>query len=102
MMLAYEDCCTQGVCNKNDGFIFKQKEGLLSTSSSSSPSPFFKRVKGLYAALGVEILCIAAAEIGENTGLYLFSFNLVGIQMPYATGYALAGFTTYATIPGEI
>jgi hypothetical protein len=33
-------------------------------------------VKGLYAAaLGIEILCITAAEIGENTGLYLFGFN---------------------------
>jgi hypothetical protein len=102
MMLVYEDCCTHGVCNKNDGFISKQKEGLLSTSSSS-PSQFFKRVKGLHAAatLGIEILCIAAGEIGENTGLSLFSFNLVGLQMPCAMGYALAGFTTYASILGR-
>jgi hypothetical protein len=53
------------------------------------------------AALGIEILCIAAAEIGENTGLYLFGFNLVGIPIAYATGYALAGFTTFATILGR-
>ena len=56
----------------------------------------------LYAAvLGIEILCIAAAEIGENTGLYLFGFNLVGIPIAYAMGYALAGFTTFATILGR-
>jgi hypothetical protein len=37
---------------------------------------FFLYAKGLYAAaLGLEILCIAAAEIGENTGLYMFGFN---------------------------
>jgi hypothetical protein len=43
-------------------------------------------VKGLYAAaLGIEILCISAAEIGENTGLYLFGFNPGGIAIAYAT-----------------
>jgi hypothetical protein len=31
------------------------------------------------AALGIEILCIAAAEIGENTGLYIFGFNTKGL-----------------------
>jgi hypothetical protein len=32
---------------------------------------FLGYVKGIYAAaLGIEILCIAAAEIGENTALY--------------------------------
>lgn len=37
---------------------------------------FLMYAKGLYtAALGIEILYIAAAEIGENTGLYLFGFN---------------------------
>ena len=59
-------------------------------------------VKGLYAAaLGIEILCIAAAEIGENTGLYLFGFNPIGIVTAYAMGYALAGFTTFVTILGR-
>ena len=51
--------------------------------------------------LGIEILCIAAAEIGENTGLYLFGFNLWGIVIAYALGYALAGFTTFVTILGR-
>ena len=53
------------------------------------------------AALGIEILCIAAAEIGENTGLYLFGFNPFGIVTAYAMGYALAGFTTFVTILGR-
>ena len=55
-------------------------------------------VKGLYAAaLGIEILCIAAAEIGENTGLYLFGVHPFGIITAYAMGHALAGFTTFIT-----
>ena len=63
---------------------------------------FLGHVKGLYAvALGIEILCIAAAEIGENTGLYLFGFNPFGIVTAYAMGYALAGFTTFITILGR-
>jgi hypothetical protein len=44
---------------------------------------------------------MAAAEIGENTGLYLFGFNLVGIPIAYAMGYVLASFTTFATILGR-
>jgi hypothetical protein len=63
---------------------------------------FFLYAKGLYAAaLGIEILCIAAAEIGENTGLYLFGFNAGGIVISYMMGYALAGFTTFITILGR-
>jgi hypothetical protein len=63
---------------------------------------YLGHVKGLYAAaLGIEILCIAAAEIGENTGLYLFGFNPFGIVTAYAMGYALAGFTTFITILGR-
>jgi hypothetical protein len=62
---------------------------------------FFLYAKGLYAAaLGIEILCIAAAEIGENTGLYIFGFNAGGIAIAYVMGYALAGFVTFVTILG--
>lgn len=68
----------------------------------SSLFRYLDQVKGLYAAaLGIEILCIAAAEIGENTGLYLFGFNPSGIAMAYVMGYALAGFTTFITILGR-
>ena len=46
-------------------------------------------------------MCIAAAEMGENSGLYLFGFNPLGIAIAYAMGYALAGFTTFVTILGR-
>jgi hypothetical protein len=63
---------------------------------------FLIYAKGIHAAaLGIEILCIAAAEIGENTALYLFGFNPPGIAIAYSMGYALAGFTTFATILGR-
>jgi len=63
---------------------------------------FFFYAKSLYAAaLGIEILCIAAAEIGENTGLYIFGFNAGGIAIAYVMGYALAGFVTFVTILGR-
>ena len=51
------------------------------------------------AALGIEILCIAAAEIGENTGLYVLGFNRIGIPFAYAMGYLLARFTTFKESP---
>jgi hypothetical protein len=55
----------------------------------------------LPAALGIEILCISAAEIGGNSGLYLFGYNAQGIVLSYALVYALAGFTTFAVILGR-
>ncbi len=89
MMLAQDDCCTSGVCDEDKALAGPKFD-------------FFHHAKRLYvAALGIEILCIAAAEIGENTGLYVFGFNSVGIPVAYAMGYALAGFTTFATILGR-
>jgi hypothetical protein len=68
----------------------------------SSIVTFLRYTKGIYAAaLGIEILCITAAEIGENSGLYLYGFNPLGIAIAYAMGYALAGFTTFVTILGR-
>jgi hypothetical protein len=100
-----DDCCASGSCeNNNDALQHKLKTitSLSPLSSSSGLFQFFKNIKALYAAaLGIEILCIASAEIGENTGLYLFGFNLVGIPLAYAMGYALAGFTTFAAILGR-
>ena len=55
----------------------------------------------LFRSLGIEILCIMAAEIGENIGLYIFGFNMRGIGLAYAIGYGLAGFTTFMTILGR-
>jgi hypothetical protein len=59
-------------------------------------------VKCLFpAALSIEILCVASAEIGGLLGLYYFGFNLFGITMAYLVAYALAGFTTFASILGR-
>jgi hypothetical protein len=55
----------------------------------------------LPVALGIEILCIMAPEIGESIGLYAFGFNLLGITLAYIIGYTLAGFTTFMTILGR-
>jgi hypothetical protein len=53
------------------------------------------------ARLGIEILCIMAAEIGQNSGLYFLGYNIHGIIIAYLMGYALAGFTTFVTILGR-
>ncbi len=53
------------------------------------------------AALGIEVLCIICAEIGENIGLSIFGFNLYGIAIAYILGFALAGFSTFMTILGR-
>jgi hypothetical protein len=96
-----DDCCASGSCKNNNNDALKRNL-TTSLSSSSGLTHFLRNVKTLYAAaLGIEILCISAAEIGENTGLYLFGFSLIGIPIAYAMGYALAGFTTFAAILGR-
>jgi hypothetical protein len=101
------DCCLSGSCendkNKNDTLQRNLTTSLSSSPSSASGlSQFLRNIRALYAAaLGIEILCIGAAEIGENTGLYLFGFNLIGIPIAYAMGYALAGFVTFIAILGR-
>ena len=67
-----DDCCSSGAC-KNNG---KNVSAELRTKSKGSIYEFFRHVKTMYAAaLDIEILCITAAEIGENTGLYILGFN---------------------------
>jgi hypothetical protein len=68
-----------------------------------SLSNFFRHTKCLYtAALGIEILCIAAAEVGENTSFTLFGYRThIGIAMGYLLGYGLSSFATFATILGR-
>ncbi|MGZ5509466.1 MAG: hypothetical protein ACXWFC_03190 [Nitrososphaeraceae archaeon] len=80
-----------------------RKKSLYNNLSLKSKSKlYFNITKNLLpAALGIEILCIMAAEIGENIGLYTFGFNLTGIVLAYVIGYALAGFTTFMTILGR-
>jgi hypothetical protein len=63
---------------------------------------FFHYTRTLFAAaLGIEILCISAAEIGENSVFYFFGYHLQGIIIGYIMGYAAAGFTTFMTILGR-
>jgi hypothetical protein len=92
-----DDCCSDGVCKNNNNMTAE-----LRAKSKGSIHKFFRHVKSLYAAaLGIEILCIAAAELGENTGLYVLGFNHIGIPFAYAMGYLLATFTTFVTILGR-
>jgi hypothetical protein len=63
---------------------------------------FFHHTRTLFAAgLGIEILCISAAEIGQNSAFYFFGYHLQGIILGYTMGYAAAGFTTFMTILGR-
>jgi hypothetical protein len=61
-----------------------------------------KEIKRIFpTAFSIEILCVASAEIGGLLGLYYFGFNAFGITMAYMMAYALAGFTTFASILGR-
>jgi hypothetical protein len=63
---------------------------------------FSSYTKSLFpAAIGIEILCITAAETGLNIGLYLFGYHAVGIALSYVTGYSLAALTTFIAILGR-
>jgi hypothetical protein len=108
------ECCNNkkvGNCNLHrsdhvSGNIDISKKKSLSDPQKGRSVPdlsnFLLNVKSLYAAaLGIEILCIASAEIGENTGLYFFGLNPWGIAIAYVMGYSLAGFTTFTTILGR-
>lgn len=126
MVLVCAECqCAPAECNKNISILQCKNctktfcccidfhQNYLTTNDHSDtdvkfisrPSliiSFLRYAKGIYAAaLGIEILCITAAEIGENSGLYLFGFNPPGIAIAYSMGYALAGFTTFVTILGR-
>ena len=99
-----DDCyCSASVSCKNNNTVLNHN--ATSSQSSSSSSGLFqflrKNIALFAAALGIEILYIAAAEIGENTGLYLFGSDLAGIPIAYAMRYVLAGFIIFATILGR-
>ena len=69
---------------------------------SSYTSRFLGETKSMLApALSIEVLCVASAEAGGLLGLYYFGFNPFGIAMAYVLAYALAGFTTFASILGR-
>jgi hypothetical protein len=98
--------CIKEICCCIKIHTYKVRKQTLFISSNLSLKTksklYFSITKNLLpTALGIEILCIMAAEIGENIGLYTFGFNLTGIALAYAIGYALAGFTTFMTILGR-
>ena len=97
--------CTRNTCcciDIHQSFIHSTNRFKKSSPNHFSIPRFLGHVKGLFAAaLGIEILCIGAAEIGENTGLYMLGFNTLGILIAYVIGYALAGFTIFITILGR-
>src|SRR5215469_4116454 len=64
---------------------------------------FFQTTSKLYAtALAIEVLCICAAEIGENFSFGIFGYKTaIGITLVYILGYGLSAFTTFATILGR-
>jgi hypothetical protein len=93
----YEDC---KICIKDDCCCI---EIHLKKGEKSVTVKFFLNTKNMYAsALGIEILCILSAEIGQNSSFFLFGYrDSFGIAMGYVLGYGLAGFTTFATILGR-
>jgi hypothetical protein len=69
---------------------------------NSYTARFLRETKRMLApALSIEVLCVASAEAGGLLGLYYFGFNPFGIAMAYVLAYALAGFTTFASILGR-
>jgi hypothetical protein len=52
-------------------------------------------------AFGIEVLCVASAELGGLVALYVYGFNSVGILMAYVLAYGLAGFATFVSILGR-
>lgn len=96
--------CIKEICCCTTIHKYKLKKTSLSSNLTrkSKTRLFFASTKSMYsAALGIEILCIMTAEIGENIGLYTFGFNLIGIILACIIRYALAGFTTFMTILGR-
>jgi hypothetical protein len=67
----YSSCCSndESCNNERNNSGIANSPRTTTTTNGNSISRFFRHVKRLYTALGIEILCIAAAEIGENTSL---------------------------------
>jgi putative flippase GtrA len=76
--------------------------GFKARKKESFTSQFLRETKRLFpSAFGIEVLCVASAEIGGFLGLWYYGFNAVGIVMAYVLAYAIAGFTTFASILGR-
>lgn len=84
------------------GIAFTSFVVLKARNRNSRTSQILRETKKLFpSAFGIEILCVASAEIGGFLGLSYYGFNEFGIGMAYVLAYALAGFTTFASILGR-
>lgn len=102
------DCkCSPELCN--DQYFLdcnnctKETCCCISLHQNKKLQWFLFKVKSIYpSALGIEILCIMSAQMGQNISFLLFGYDdLFGIVMSYALGYGLASFTTFCTIIGR-
>jgi hypothetical protein len=76
--------------------------GLEARKKNSQTLRFLRETKRVFpSAFGIEVLCVASAEIGGFLGLWHYGFNAFGITMAYVLAYGLAGFTTFASILGR-
>jgi hypothetical protein len=76
--------------------------GIKARRKDSFTSRFLRETKRLFpSSFGIEVLCVASAEIGGFLALWHYGFNTFGITMAYIMAYALAGFTTFASILGR-
>ncbi|MCI0559407.1 MAG: DUF1795 domain-containing protein, partial [Nitrososphaera sp.] len=84
------------------GIAFGAVIAIKVRKKNSSTLFFLRETKKLFpSAFGIEVLCVASAEIGGFLGLWYYGFNLFGVTMAYVLAYALAGFTTFASILGR-
>jgi hypothetical protein len=76
--------------------------GIKARKRNSFTSLFLRETKRLFpSSFGIEVLCVASAEIGGFLALWHYGFNTFGITMSYVMAYAFAGFTTFASILGR-
>ncbi len=94
--------CVPVQCGQIQCLVCGEEKCCVATHRRSALRSFFFHSRTMFAAaLGIEILCISFAELGENIGLYAFGFNPAGIAIAYALGYAFAGAATFVTILGR-
>lgn len=95
--------CTPLDCKKYSCSVCTKEVCCCAIVKKNSVYAFLKNIRCLYAtALAIEILCICAAETGQNTTFVLFGYkSALGITLGYILGYSLAAFTTFATIFGR-
>jgi hypothetical protein len=95
--------CTPLDCTQFDCSVCTKEICCCTNRKRYSVYRFLKNVRNMYAtALAIEVLCICAAEIGQNSSFLIFGYKTaIGITLGYVLGYGLSAFTTFATIMGR-